>query len=293
MFCSASCRVTPSSDTSGSVWAAPLSPSRRYPFESPTRWPACVRSRDAGRCGSDAGAVDPRHVRRTCSGHRLSTSSSSASSQPLRKYRGTIRFFADPPQAPRRRPSNGRRAKSALARAERRVRQLTTTIATLGRRFARATRGDSRLFRRKRRSAASSARTAGTRVAVAWCESRTADDGAERSVPRPLPDGVARAQPCSDMARRRMTRRSPRVGTSSARAATGARGAAAGRRRSDRRFRRKERPGDPPGGFLRACPSARCPDTCGDSGSATAFGPSMRLLRTRAATATATTTSGS
>jgi hypothetical protein len=97
----------------------------------------------------------------------------------IRKYRGTIQFFHS-----HRRPlavaEHRTAARSALAQAEHRVRQLTKTIAAL------RARADSRDARRLERLAPRAAicRVFGSdcrqAVAVAWCESRmrtTAQNG--------------------------------------------------------------------------------------------------------------------
>ncbi len=64
------------------------------PFESPTRWPACVRSRDAGRCGSDEGPVRRPLARRRRHDTTLTLDEQlERKLAALRKYRGTIHFF--------------------------------------------------------------------------------------------------------------------------------------------------------------------------------------------------------
>ena len=224
----------------------------------------------------------------------------------LRKYRGTIRFFKN--------------RRSLLSRSDRRCGELVARVREEARspvdeddpvlraRSARERHGGLRHCRpssdlqRLRVVLPGGARRRPVRVAPV-------DERAERPVPRAVPDGLVRARAVRPRRRRPANRPSQRTGTSSARVGTGAHGAAAGRRRRSRSsrsgrsadlelsscvsFRRKLPACAPRAGFLGAAHLVGVPATCGDSGSATAFGPSMRLLHTRAVTASATRTSAS
>ena len=111
----------------------------------------------------------------------------------LRKYRGTVRFFENHRSLL---ASSGEpaKAKTSLAYARTRVRQLTKSVAALRAKVVRA-RGDrlAKLPPRKAICPSSGPLRGGARGLVVRVPAQ--HERPERPVPRPLPDGLVRATP--------------------------------------------------------------------------------------------------
>ena len=227
----------------------------------------------------------------------------------LRKYRGTIRFF----ESRRSLLSRGRPANAGALVA--RVREEARSTAHEDRRRA-SRRGSRAQDPEARVTPATRSHLQRVRVVLPggarhrMVRVAPLDEGAERPVPRPLPDGLVRAPAV------RPRRDRPRPGRRGAPILRALRsgleplglslGSVLGSAKLEIRGGTRISSSHRASLFVANCtPAPRrrvslgavhlvgVPATCGDSGSATAFGHSMRLPHTRAVTASATRTSAS